>query len=390
MAKLNNYYVSLPMLNEKKQFLDMKIGDKVRFLSEVGGGIVKGFQGKNLALVEDEDGFEIPMPITECVVIETDDYNIKRKPQAPQPEAVKEMSKKEQEKRYAATMNDEEPEENLDITYKAKPIETKEGEKLNLFLAFVPQDIKAISSSSFESYIVNDSNYYVRFSYLSAEGKNWQMRVTDVVEPNMKFLLEEFDKDRLNEMEHVAVQFFAYKEEKSFSLKPAATVELRIDTVKFYKLHTFRDSDFFEQPALVYDIVRNDVPEKQVYVEAEDLQKVFFQKKDADQTHAPQPQKKEHKNGILEVDLHINELLDDTGKMSSGEMLNYQLEVFRKTLEEYKNKKGQKIVFIHDKGDGVLRNAILGELKAKYKDRCSYQDASFREYGFGATLVIIR
>ena len=26
----------------------MKIGDKVRFLSEVGGGIVKGFRGKDI------------------------------------------------------------------------------------------------------------------------------------------------------------------------------------------------------------------------------------------------------------------------------------------------------------------------------------------------------
>ena len=39
----------------------MKIGDKVRFLSEVGGGIVKGFQGKDIVLVEDADGFDIPM-----------------------------------------------------------------------------------------------------------------------------------------------------------------------------------------------------------------------------------------------------------------------------------------------------------------------------------------
>ena len=54
----------------------MKIGDKVRFLSEVGGGIVRGFQGKDIALVEGEDGFEIPMLIRECVVIQTDDYNI--------------------------------------------------------------------------------------------------------------------------------------------------------------------------------------------------------------------------------------------------------------------------------------------------------------------------
>ena len=39
----------------------MKIGDKVRFLFETGGGIVKGFQGKDIALVEDENGFSIPM-----------------------------------------------------------------------------------------------------------------------------------------------------------------------------------------------------------------------------------------------------------------------------------------------------------------------------------------
>ena len=68
----------------------MKIGDKVRFLSEVGGGIVRGFQGKNIALVEDEDGFEIPMLINECVVIQTDDYNIPlksvAKPAVPEPE----------------------------------------------------------------------------------------------------------------------------------------------------------------------------------------------------------------------------------------------------------------------------------------------------------------
>ena len=60
----------------------MKIGDKVRFLSEVGGGIVKGFQGKDIVLVEDADGFDIPMQVRECVVIETDDYNINRKPAA--------------------------------------------------------------------------------------------------------------------------------------------------------------------------------------------------------------------------------------------------------------------------------------------------------------------
>ena len=58
------------MSNEK-----MKKGDKVRFLSEIGGGIVSGFQGKNIVLVEDEDGFEIPMAINDVVVIGEEDYS---------------------------------------------------------------------------------------------------------------------------------------------------------------------------------------------------------------------------------------------------------------------------------------------------------------------------
>lgn len=54
-------------------------------------------------------------------------------------------------------------------------------------------------------------------------------------------------------------------------MKPVAQVELRVDTVKFYKLHTFRDSDFFEEPALLYDIIKDDVPARQVFVNAEQL-----------------------------------------------------------------------------------------------------------------------
>ena len=55
----------------------MKIGDKVRFLSEIGGGRVAGFQGKNIVLVEDEDGFQMPMLISEVVVVGEEDYDTK-------------------------------------------------------------------------------------------------------------------------------------------------------------------------------------------------------------------------------------------------------------------------------------------------------------------------
>lgn len=209
-----------------------------------------------------------------------------------------------------------------------------------------------------------------------------------MVEPNTKFYIEEFEKSVLNELERVAVQLIAFKDNKSFLFKPAVSVELRIDTVKFYKLHTFRESIFFEEPSLIYDIVKNDVPVKQVFVSADDIKDALLQRKVPEPQVAKQPQQKKVKNDIMEVDLHAHELLDTTAGMSNSEILNYQLDVFRKTLEECKNKKGQKIVFIHGKGDGVLRKAILQELKYKYKNYES-QDASFREYGFGATMVII-
>lgn len=57
----------------------MKIGDKVRFLNDVGGGIITGFQDKNTVLVCGDDGFEIPTLVKDVVVIDTDDYNIAKK-----------------------------------------------------------------------------------------------------------------------------------------------------------------------------------------------------------------------------------------------------------------------------------------------------------------------
>lgn len=349
----------------------MKIGDKVRFLSEVGGGIVKGFQGKDIALVEDEDGFEIPMLVKECVVIQTDDYNIPLKTG---------------KKQGAPEVEEEPEEEEKPITYRAPAI--KGNDVLNVYLAYVPQDVKAISATAFDAYLVNDSNYFIDYLYLSAEGKSWTLRSRGTVAPNMKQHLEEFDKSALNGMEHVAVQLLAYKDDRTFLLKNAVSMELRVDTVKFYKLHTFQQTDFFAEPALMYDVVRDDESVKQVFVSADDIREALLQKTVPDQPKVPKMHQPKVKNDIVEVDLHIHELLDDTNGMSNSEMLNYQLDVFHKTLNEYKNKKGQRIVFIHGKGDGVLRRAILDELKRKYKNYSS-QDASFREYGFGATMVTI-
>lgn len=347
----------------------MKIGDKVRFLNETGGGVVSGFVSKDIVNVRDEDGFDIPMPVRECVVIDTNDYNIKIEPKKEDRPKTDEVEQPVVEKRPVS--------------------ETREGEKLNVYVAYVPMDVKSMTTTSFEAYLVNDSNYYLYYTYSSGENKNWILRSHGVVEPNVKLFLEEFGKDMLNEMERIKVQFVAFKT-KPYVGKPAVSVEQRIDAVKFYKLHSFVETDFFDTPAMLYDIVRDDVPARTRLVSAEELADSMRAKMKDDVRVISQPiVKKKHIDSILEVDLHIDQLLDTTAGMSNSDMLKYQLETFNKVMQEHLNKKNQKIVFIHGKGDGVLRKAILDELKRKYKN-CLSQDASFREYGFGATMVTIK
>ena len=228
----------------------MKIGDQVRFLSEVGGGRVAGFQGKGIVLVEDKDGFEVPMRVSDVVVIGDESYDTGR------------MIQKGNAQNSVPVIDDEEKEtEPADkpVTFKAKPEERAGGDRLSAYLAFVPMDVKELSQTRFESYLVNDSNYYMRYVYMTAESNAWTVRATGEIEPNTKEFLEEFGREDLNTLEHGCVQMVAYKRDKPFLLKPVVNAQVRLDPVKFYKLHTFRENDFFEQPALIYTIIENDV-----------------------------------------------------------------------------------------------------------------------------------
>ena len=232
----------------------MKIGDQVRFLNEIGGGRVAGFQGKNIVLVEDEDGFQVPMLTMEVVVVGDEDYGTGHLIE------VRSERSEVREYRDKQSEEDEEPEpEEKPITFKAKPVERKGGERLSAYLAFVPMDMKELSQTRFESYLVNDSNYYMRYAYMTGENNAWTVRAEGELEPNTKEFLEEFGREDLNALEHCCVQLIAYKRDKTFLLKPTVNAQLNVDTVKFYKLHAFRENDFFEQPALIYTIIENDV-----------------------------------------------------------------------------------------------------------------------------------
>lgn len=373
----------------------MKIGDKVSFLSEKGGGIVAGFQGKNVVLVEDEDGFQIPTPINDVVIVGSQSYDTGRMVAEKAAERkVDDDSQANKSIRQRLTeAEDDAADDGSDevsiehkVTFKAPPTEREGGNKLSCYLAFVPLDIKEISSTRFEVYFVNDSNYFIQYAYMTAEGQSWQLHSQAEVEPNTKYYIEEIGREELNTMANIGVQLMAYKKDKPFALKPTVEVRLKIEPVRFYKLHAFQENKFFETPALIAPIIENDQPSRPLALDPAKLKEQFY--KQPEPQSKPVERRKEDKDKLI-VDLHIDRLLDDTTGMSHNDMLQFQLKTFRDTLEANKNNHGMKIIFIHGKGNGVLRHSIINELTYRFRGY-QYQDASFQEYGYGATQVTIK
>ena len=174
----------------------IKIGDKVRFLNAVGGGKVVGFQDKNIVLVEEEDGFETPVLANEIVVVEAGD------------DMAKAMSKEEKKKSAGTTtqslhaaMNqglDDEDEAEIKTSASARPsagsedeapyftddLDSADGEKINISLAFMPVTEDKLQNTDFDLYLINDDNYFVSFfistkddSSFENEEERWVLRV---------------------------------------------------------------------------------------------------------------------------------------------------------------------------------------------------------------------
>ncbi len=356
----------------------------MRFLSSTGGGRIVKIDGQ-IAHVEEDDGFVTPVLLKELVVVATAGEEASRRDIFGGTGQKKQEQERERQSKFVPTAVPEAPE--------PEPVvETPEGEKLNVTLAYQAIELKHLSTTDFEAYLVNDSNYYLYFTYLSRadDADGWTTRYAGLVEPNMQIFIEELSREQVGRLDRVAFQYVAFKRDKEFRLKAPVAIEARMDTTKFFKLHCFRENPYFDEPVIAVDIVKNDIPQRAMTLDSGSLEDALKQKRAADRRQLARPvQKKQPKEGPLVVDLHINELIDNTHGLSNADILNYQVDAFRKVMDENLRNHGKKIVFIHGKGEGVLRQALMKELNYRYKGN-DVQDASFREYGYGATQVTIR
>ena len=67
----------------------LKVGDKVRFVDSMGGGIVTVLKSRMFAVVRDEDGLEIPVQTNRLVVVDTNLDTLQTRRTVPNKDAIK-------------------------------------------------------------------------------------------------------------------------------------------------------------------------------------------------------------------------------------------------------------------------------------------------------------
>jgi dsDNA-specific endonuclease/ATPase MutS2 len=117
-----------------------------------------------------------------------------------------------------------------------------------------------------------------------------------------------------------------------------------------------------------------------------DFRKVVKEKMETESVSTPVRQRTPE---IVEIDLHINELIDSSAGLSNSEILQIQKDKVESEMKQAIQTGVKKIVFIHGLGQGVLKQEVISLLKTKFR-KYFFQDASFKEYGYGATMVILR
>lgn len=346
-----------------------KSGDAVRFLNETGGGKVLRVEDRGLVYVLTDDGFEIPVPEKELVIsgnftepaaeepVKKPIGKINRKPETTVPESI--------------------------VVKQPRPAEIPAGAPVKLLIGFIPEDPGAVFASKLACFLINDSPYLIYYHLGVKEGGELYYLASGSLEAETKQYVKRFDQTAISKVSDIHVQIILSGGRK-YNRRTPVDVMIPLHLVNFSKESYFRENDYFDEKAVLFQVVVSEPADRSDAFEVP--QEIIAMKQQADVPAEAKTARKDAAVDTLEVDLHMDELTMQQSQFTATSILALQLSRFHAAMEEALSKKLRRLVIIHGLGQGVLKMQIRKELQEKYPDYL-YQDASFKEYGFGATLV---
>lgn len=325
--------------------MNIRIGNKVRFLNEKGEGVVTRIKDKTYAFVE-VDGFEIPYRISDLVLVDAE------------------------------------------IVFSEADEKTVEIGQESVFFVAEPDHDLPLLQNELSFYLLNSSSFHILYTYSIKDGTLYQTTKQGELGPFQKILLKKIQKHQLKEFADHKIDMLFFKKQHYSSQIPVAEIihlsESILKPEQFIPHHDFKfpvwaytlKDDFSEAKKITQTLTDYDVERLRTLKEIKRQEKISVP----------------HKNPAYlidkEVDLHIEKLVDSYKGMSNYDMLQLQLRHFQKNLDEAINNRYHKIVFIHGVGAGRLKQELLNIL-AGYTKEVRYYDAEYKKYGLGATEVLI-
>jgi len=343
--------------------MKLRIGDKVRYLNDIGGGTIVKIIDKNTVEISDDSGFDVPALIRDLVLVDSSENSLI-----------------EIEDKGINEIDDDEI--ILDDDFVSFDSKEETGE-VKVFLSILKTE------KQFEIHIINDSSYNLFCNIIKTDNENLTSFYVGNIEPNIKIKIKTISVDDVQDGLNFISQVLFYKNSYAEIQSPIEK-SIEIKAVKFAKESSFKENDYFHEDAMLIDIFEYSLNSELEKFSKEDLQKIIKEKQESD-NFAKQlgtKYKTKQKGGLIEVDLHIQHLIDNYKNLSNGEIVEIQMERFHSELSDAIKNKAGKIVFIHGVGKGVLKNELRRSLERDYK-KLRFQDASFKEYGFGATIVFL-
>ncbi len=342
--------------------MNFKIGDKVRFLNEKGEGVVSKIINKSTVGVTIEDGFELPFAVTQLLIINN------TSPSQVQAKIV------------------EIPEESFEKI--KNNTSSKKEEQEGIYIAFSPEKENNISHSDFNVWMINHTNYQILFTYSIFSQDGFKTIETGNLGSFEHSLIETIDQELLTESSNFKIDVLFFDEHKHEHQLPISEV-IRLKPIKLYKENAFLENSFISQKSLIINVFQMDENQKEeTYSPKMDLSKILFQK----QNYSDTPKRsKPHANNNpafeMEIDLHIEELMDNYSGMSNAEIIQIQLKQFQKALDKAINEHYRKLVVIHGVGNGRLKQEVRSILSSYNNLRV--HDGAYSKYGFGATEIVL-
>jgi len=354
--------------------MQFKIGDKVKFLNQKGGGIISKIISPALVNVAIESGFEIPTLSSELIVIEPTTFSqkfFKEDFKVNMPDTTEDDSNWELPDRVSSLLN----------------IAGKKTLAKGVFMVFLPHNQRWLITGKLDIYILNHTDYEVTYNYfLREDDGTFTGMDSDTIPPSSKIYIQTIDREEIRSWNRGILQLLFYKEQNKKVLLPVSSSFDAKDS-RFTKEENYTEASVLDGKGLYVNIAEMS---KQAALGTDDLDPKYGHLESggigAGLYREPSFIEK-HKTGAdeAEVDLHIEELVEDQSGLDTTHILSIQLDYFSKCLESALSNGYRKLIFIHGVGNGTLKSEIKMILDG-YKG-LEHRPAAMAKYGVGAIEV---